>query len=169
MRLQFCCDIISGAADPSRPRVGNNRRSASRTLPRFTLPPSPPPRHHHHLHCTALHEASPRHCSTKPIDYPFPPLGSFIHSLAPVHSHPSPRHGAVGDAPAQLRRRVQQRVVGRRGGRGEARVGGPPQRDGRAGAGGRRRRPAAAAGDQGAGQVRRRAPRGPRLSHCHVR
>lgn len=86
----------------------------------------------------------------------------------------------MGDAPVELGRRVEQRVVGRRGGRGgggggAGRVGGAAERDGRAGAGRRggvRRRPAeaaAAAGDQGARQVRRRAARGVRVPHCHVR
>ena len=81
-----------------------------------------------------------------------------------------------GDAPVELGRRVEQRLVGGGGcggGGGEGRVGGPAERDGRAGQGqgGRRRggRDAAAAGDQGAGQVRRRPPRGRRLLHCHLR
>lgn len=93
-------------------------------------------------------------------------------------------HGG-GDAPVELGWRVEQRVVGGGGGVGgrgrEGRVGGAPERDGRAGARGgprrwrrRRRRDgdpaeAAAAGDQGAGQVRRRAARGRRLLHCLLR
>jgi hypothetical protein len=124
--------------------------------------------------------------------FPTPPQLPALQGAAPTNRTPagagvsrsacvslSSPHG-VGDAPVELGRRVEQRVVGRRGGRGgggggAGRVGGAAERDGRAGAGRRggvRRRPAeaaAAAGDQGARQVRRRAARGVRVPHCHVR
>ena len=157
-------------AVPPLPRRGSPPSSSSL----FSLPlPHATTTTHTPLHCTnRAHPASIAFPRSPPVEASFLPFRGILSEEAGARA-PRSTHG-VGDAPVELGRRVEQRVVGRggggRGGRGGAgRLGGAPERDGRAGAGGRGAAEAAAAGDQGARQVRRRATRGPRLPHCHVR